>query len=190
MSIQFGRAHAIYRAETFTMPPVIRFLHAVLPPGLILDPFAGSGHLREIAVTHADTRVVDNDLDPTTPADLHIDALEFLSRFPDQGADCIVLDPPRTLSEWAAMRRTLGLPPLRGATLKVQLNAVRREAARVLRPGGTAISFGHSSVGLGSGLGFAAHGILLVPHLAHIPDTICVAETKKGGTPPSNLQQS
>jgi hypothetical protein len=52
------------------------------------------------------------------------------------------------------------------------------EIARLIRPGGYALSFGWSSGGMGKQLGFDIEKILLVPHGGNHHDTICVAEKK------------
>ena len=53
------------------------------------------------------------------------------------------------------------------------------ECARILRPGGKALCFGWSSMGLGKMRGFEMKRILLVPHGGTRNDTICTVEVKK-----------
>ena len=54
----------------------------------------------------------------------------------------------------------------------------KNEIARILKPGGKAICFGWSSMGLGKNRGFEMNRILLVPHGGSKNDTICTVEQK------------
>lgn len=53
--------------------------------------------------------------------------------------------------------------------------------ARILKPGGIALSFGWNSSGFGIRAGFTIEEIMLVCHGAAHNDTICVAERKRQG---------
>ena len=55
---------------------------------------------------------------------------------------------------------------------------IKNEIARILKPGGKAICFGWSSMGLGKNRGFEMDRILLVPHGGSKNDTIVTVETK------------
>ena len=54
----------------------------------------------------------------------------------------------------------------------------KNEIARILKPGGKAICFGWSSMGIGKNRGFEMKRILLVPHGGSRNDTICTVEIK------------
>ena len=55
---------------------------------------------------------------------------------------------------------------------------LKDEIARIVRPGGQVLSFGWSSVGMGSGRGFSKTHIKLVCHGGGSRDTICMREVK------------
>jgi hypothetical protein len=55
---------------------------------------------------------------------------------------------------------------------------MKNEIARIVKPGGTVLSFGWNSNGVGKNRGFEIIEILLVAHGGQHNDTICIAEKK------------
>ena len=55
----------------------------------------------------------------------------------------------------------------------------KREIARIVKPGGTVISFGWNSGGIGESCNFDIEEILIVPHGGAHNDTICTVEHKR-----------
>ena len=104
------------------------------------------------------------------------DALIFLARFKDRSVEGVLNDPPyspRQLQECYESR---------GECLHDTTAGVWRrwkdEIARVIKPGGTCISFGWSSAGLGKERGYEIIEILLVAHGGNHNDTICTVERR------------
>lgn len=153
-------------ADTFDCKPIGEFVGRYLQ-GVSVDPFARNKRL----ATHT------NDLNPTTSAEHHMDAEEFLKLLAGRGvqADCILLDPPyspRQISEcYAAAGLKAGMADTQNAALYAR---VRRAARALCKPGTMVLSFGWNSCGMGDG--FEREEILLVAHGGAHNDTICVAE--------------
>lgn len=67
-----------------------------------------------------------------------------------------------------------------GGLLDVEEIAIENLIQRIIKPGGTAICFGWSSMGLGKSRGFEMTRVLLVPHGGSKNDTIVTVEKKNG----------
>ncbi|MCI0558696.1 MAG: hypothetical protein MN733_09385, partial [Nitrososphaera sp.] len=147
--------------------------------GVSVDPFARNKRW----ATHT------NDLNPTTEAEHHMDAVAFLEMLADRGvkADCIILDPPyspRQISEcYAAAGLKAGMKDTQNAAL---YSRVRMAARRLCNVGTTVLSFGWNSAGMGQG--FETVELLLVAHGGAHNDTICLVERMV--SPELNLEQS
>jgi hypothetical protein len=169
-SLRIDRIWAMPNRWTFTIPPIRNLLAEEVPFGeRWLDPFAGKNSIAEFT----------NDLDPEMLTDYHLDALEFLRMWPDGFADGVLLDPPYSITQAAECYKSYGKDKLEFHPSNMGYWArVKDEMARVIRPGGKAICFGWSSMGLGKKRGFEMVRILLVPHGGSKNDTICTVERK------------
>lgn len=165
-----SRAWSMPNRNTFKMEPVARFIDFHLTPGLWIDPFANENRIANIT----------NDLDPAQPTDFHMDALAFLQQFSDASVDGVLFDPPyspRQVSEcYKAMGKTVNMQTTQAA----YWGNLKKEIARILRVGGTVLTFGWNSGGIGRTLGFEKREMLMVAHGGWHNDTICVAEKKVG----------
>lgn len=106
-----------------------------------------------------------------------VDALDYLSMFPDNSQDGVLFDPPYSLRQLKECYNDLGRY-ITGEESRLVYTKWKDEIARVIKPGGKCISFGWNSNGLGACRGFEIDHILLVPHGGPHNDTIVTIETK------------
>lgn len=171
--MQIERKWAMPSAWTFTIPPIRALLEQEMTEGVWIDPFAG----------RYSPATVRNDLNPANEAEHHMDALQFLSMFPDESVDGILFDPPYSPRQVRECYDGIAGGLKWDGKVSFWSDA-KNECARILRPGGKVICFGWNSMGLGLKRGFEMQHILLVPHGGSRNDTICTVEMKKstGGT--------
>lgn len=171
--MRIERIWAMPNKWTFTIKPIKELLEeemeGVYTEQAYIDPFCGK---------HSPAKIK-NDLNPENEADYHLDALAFLKTFPDNLVDGVLFDPPYSITQATQCYKEYGKEKL---TISVSnmgyWAAIKDEMARVIRPGGKAICFGWSSMGLGINRGFVMTRILLVPHGGSKNDTICTVEIK------------
>lgn len=99
---------------------------------IIVDPFARNCPLGDEWT---------NDINPTTSANHHLDALEFLQLVPSGLADFVIFDPPFSVHQ---ADRKYG----EGANIYAEpgrIGAMMKEIGRILKPGGTLIKFGYNT---------------------------------------------
>ncbi len=125
------------------------------------DPFAGYNSPAEYK----------NDLDVNSPSNWHKDALELLKEIKSESKNCVLYDPPYSITQ----ARQYGKKEF--ASMKYWADC-KNEIARIIKQGGISISFGWNSNGLGKNRGFFQREILLVAHGGSKNDTICVVEQK------------
>ena len=151
---------------TFTIKPIRELLEQEVQGGVWVDPFAGENGAKYAKVT--------NDL-----AMGGKDALEFLKGQPDESFDGVLFDPPYSITQAKQCYEGYGMELLDTKPTSMKYWAeCKNEMSRILKPGGKAICFGWTSMGLGKGRGFRMDRILLVPHGGSKNDTICTVETK------------
>ena len=117
-------------------------------------------------------------MNPENEADSHTDALEFLKSL-QSGWDGVLYDPPYSMRQASECYKEFGVEKLNiSITSMLYWKSIKDEMARIIRPGGKAICFGWSSMGLGKGRQFDMKEILLVPHGGSRNDTIVTIEEK------------
>ena len=164
------RKWAMPNANTFSIPPIKDFVEKYTKGAdVVVDPFARDSCLATVS----------NDLNPSTSAQYHMRAEDFLDMLFVDGvvADVVLLDAPYSPRQISECYSSAGMK----ATMKDTQNArfmkeVKDRAARILRPRGFVLSFGWNSSGMGQARGFSMEEILLVCHGGAHNDTICVAE--------------
>jgi hypothetical protein len=156
------RVWAMPNKWTFTIKPIAQLIKEEMLGVLETwcDPFAGQNSPAHVT----------NDI--TEKADFNMDALTFLRTRKDNEFDGVLYDPPYSITQ-ARMYGKKEFASMR------YWKECKDEVARVLRPGGKAICFGWSSMGLGKTRGFEMTRILLVPHGGSKNDTICTVEIKQ-----------
>lgn len=170
--IEFSREWAMPNSNTFEVPPINDFVWKYLWQAEVsVDPFARDKDW----ATHT------NDLNPSTKAQHHLDAEEFLKLMATQSvrADLILFDPPyspRQISEcYKSIGMEVGMKETQSALL---YQRVRNAIIPILAPGGIVLSFGWNTVGMGKKHGFEIIEIKLVCHGGAHNDTICLAERR------------
>lgn len=159
--------------DTFSVRPIGDMVRRYLTASTkSCDPFARNNRWATFT----------NDLNPKTSAEFHMDAEAFMRMLAARGDRCdlILLDPPyspRQISEcYKEAGITAGMKETQNAAMYAR---IKDAAAELLAPGGTVLSFGWNSAGMGKKHGFEIKEILLVCHGAAHNDTICLAETKQ-----------
>lgn len=163
--MKFSRHWAMPNADTFSVPVIGEFVQRHLR-GVSVDPFARNKRWATYT----------NDLNQTTKAECHMDAVEFLEVLAGKGvqADTLILDPPYSPRQVTECYAEAGLKATAMDT-SANFYARMRNAARPLCKQGTIVlSFGWNSCGMGEG--FSIEEIMLVAHGGAHNDTICVAE--------------
>lgn len=155
--------------NTFKIKPIIKLLKEEMVGELWIDPFCGYNSPAHIT----------NDLNPSIPADSHEDAIIFLKMFDDESVDGVLYDPPYSVRQVAECYKKVGFSVTQETTRSDWYTKIKREIARVVKPGGKVICFGWNSGGIGKNLGFEMTRILLVPHGGIHNDTICTVEIKR-----------
>jgi hypothetical protein len=121
---------------------------------------------------------ITNDLDTNFESDYHLEALEFLGLFETGSVDGVLFDPPYSPRQISECYKNVGIAVHMKDTQSSFYGDRKKEAVRVLKKGGIAISFGWNSGGMGKSLGMELTHILLVPHGGAHNDTICTIERK------------
>jgi hypothetical protein len=153
------------------IPSISKFLAKIVYPigdKIILDPFANRNHG---FATHY------NDINPNNYGS-NLDALDFLKQFESSSVDGVLFDPPYSLRQLKECYEGLG-KALTGYDTTSYFHDVKREIARVVKPGGFVVSFCWNSVGIGKNKGFEIEEILLISHGGLRNDTICTFEIFK-----------
>src|SRR3989304_2160315 len=152
---------------TFQIQPIAEFLDQEIE-GFTVDAFSGQSEL-------ADLR---NDLNPASPSQHHMDALEFLKTLKSNSIDTVLFDPPYSPRQLSESYKNIGKPVSKQDTTNSMWSKAKDEYARVVKLGGKPICFGWNSNGLGKNRGFNLERIMLVPHGSGHNDTIVTVERK------------
>ena len=175
------RKWAMPNSQTFTIKPIKELIERhIADKEFIIDPFARDSKYGTIT----------NDLNPEYDTTHHMGALKFLRSIPTDAVDCVLYDPPYSITQAAQCYKSYGKDKLEVNVANMKYWAsVKDECARILRRGGECLCFGWTSMGLGKNRGFEMTEILLVPHGGSKNDTICTVEFKKDWTNPENESQ-
>ena len=148
---------------TFGMKSVHRILEKYKVGVGWADPFAGENSPAEIT----------NDIEEDRNAKYNMDALDFLKSLPAKFVEGVLFDPPYSTEQ--CLRRYT--PKQNGTAGRAEYWArCKDEIARIVKPGGIAISFCWDSTGMGKKRGFEIVEILLICHGACHNDTIVTVE--------------
>jgi len=155
--------------NTFEIKPIKLILDKYVGDGVRwIDPFAGVAGLSPAAIT--------NDLNPDAPTMYHEDAIDFLKKF--DSVKGVIYDPPYSVRQVSELYKSIGRKVTQETTRANFWTKIKKEIGRIIEPGGTVISFGWNTGGIGKVLGFEIVEILLVPHGGIHNDTICTVERK------------
>lgn len=167
--MQMDRIWAMPNKNTFEIPPIKDLIISeVKKGGLWIDPFANKNKFADIT----------NDLNPKYDTDYHLDALDFLKIFNDESVDGVLYDPPYSTRQVKECYDGIGRKVTNIDTRSDFWTKQKQEITRIVKNGGTVISFGWNSNGIGKTNGFEIVKILLVAHGGCHNDTICTVEKK------------
>tara|TARA_B100000519_G_C14177128_1_gene406779 strand:- start:421 stop:987 length:567 start_codon:yes stop_codon:yes gene_type:complete len=166
-SMIINRVWAMPNSSTFKIKPIKELLERNVAGWPWVDPFA-----RE-----SKWACISNDINENFDTMFNRDALEFLQLLPSDYAVGVLFDPPYSLRQLKECYDSIGVCMTQRESNKFWSD-IKKEIARILKPGGVCISFGWNSGGIGKTLGFEIEEILLVPHGGPHNDTICTLERK------------
>lgn len=155
---------------TFTIKPIRELLAEEIKFGDWADPFAGENSPASMT----------NDLRHEMPTTHHMDALEFLKSLPSASFDGVLFDPPYSITQAKECYEGYGMDKLNTKPTSMKYwGDCKNEMARIIKPGGKAICFGWSTMGIGINRGFKMERILIVPHGGSKNDTLVTVEVKE-----------
>ena len=168
--MRIERIWAMPNKWTFTIKPIKEFLAEYVKEGLWCDPFAGENSPAQVK----------NDLSGLVQ--FKMDALKFLKTRGNNTFHGVLFDPPYSITQAKQCYEGRGMDKLKVKPTSMQYwGNVKTEIARIIKPGGIAICFGWTSMGIGKNRGFEMRHILLVPHGGSKNDTIVTVEIKREG---------
>lgn len=169
--MKITRVWAMPNSNTFSIKPIKELIWRY-HEGLVIDPFANSSRIATVT----------NDLNEEHRCDYSMDALDFLRMFDDQSVDVVLFDPPYSPRQVAECYRFAGKSVDMKTTQASFWGNMKKEIARIVKPGGHVVTCGWNSGGVGKGLGFDIVEILMVPHGGWHNDTIVTVDRKRDGT--------
>ena len=169
--IKIERIWSMPNHNTFKIKPITELLKEEMVGKLWIDPFCGYNSPAHVT----------NDLNPNVPADNHEDAIIFLKMFDNESVEGVLYDPPYSVRQVAECYKQVGFSVTQETTRSDWYTKIKKEIARIVKPGGKVICFGWNSGGIGKNLGFEMTRVLLVPHGGIHNDTICTVEIKLTG---------
>jgi len=148
---------------TFEMPRLYKWTVQNCK-GKTLNLFAGKTKLKGID----ETRV---DLNKDVPADYYMDAYSFVLMAKEKGwkYDTVVFDPPYNLRK--SREKYFGV-------YTSELRKIKTELPSIINTGGTVISYGYDTTGMGRKRGFELIHVCVVNHSGDHNDTLCIIEKK------------
>ena len=171
-AIVFSRTWAMPNPNTFSVKPIGEFVQRYLKASnLSVDPFARDKRWATYT----------NDLNPSTQAEYHMEAREFLRKLKkeDVVVDLVIFDPPYSPRQVSECYRSAGL---KATMVDTQDGRMVRECRDTLQELTVAeavcLSFGWNTNGMGKRRGWEITEIMLVSHGGRHNDTICIAERR------------
>jgi hypothetical protein len=167
--ITMSRAWAMPSKDTFSIKPIHELVMRLRDQSTVsVDPFSNGKYYAQ----HT------NDLDLSKKASRHLDAVDFLREQPDGFCDLMLFDPPYSPRQVSECYKKLGKTVNMQTTQSSYWTKLKKEIARIVKPGGKVLTCGWNSGGIGKTLGFEIEEILLVAHGGWHNDTICTVERK------------
>ena len=134
--------------------------------GVSVDPFANKNRI----AMHT------NDIDPQYGCESQMDALEYLKGWEEGSVDTVLFDPPYSPRQVSECYKALGQTVNMQTTQSSFWGNLKKEIARITKPGGVVITCGWNSGGIGVSHGFEIVEILMVAHGGWHNDTIVTVE--------------
>lgn len=170
--MKMERLWAMPSQNTFSIKPIKDLIERYMKGGDWIDPFARNSPFNGRCV-------YTNDLSLEADTTHHMEALEFLSGLHGlQQFDGCLFDPPYSPRQISECYKQVGRDVHMKDTQSSFYGDRKRALAPIIKTGGTVISCGWNSGGIGKTLGFEIVEILLVAHGGAHNDTIVTVETK------------
>tara|TARA_R110000737_G_scaffold109875_2_gene142914 strand:+ start:8127 stop:8639 length:513 start_codon:yes stop_codon:yes gene_type:complete len=168
--MEVSRAWAMPNKHTFDIKPIGGLIQKYLPSKSLssVDPFANKNRIADIC----------NDIDPQYQCENQMDALEFLKGLKSSHTDFLLFDPPYSPRQVSEVYKSLDMTVNMQTTQSSFWGNLKKEISRVVIKGGTVMSFGWNSGGIGKSNGFEIVEVLLVAHGGWHNDTIVTVEKK------------
>ena len=171
--VRFSRFWAMPNADTFSIDVIGKLVKRYLRDSEIsVDPFARN----KLWCTHT------NDLNPSTRAEYHMTALEFLKwiNHAQFAADLVLFDPPYSRRQTKEVYDDVGLKYQQSDNHNMTRNwrAERDVIDKILRPGGIVISLGWNTSGMGIRRGYEIVELMVINHGGHHNDTLITVERR------------
>jgi hypothetical protein len=176
IEMKMQRTWAMPNSNTFSIKPINYLISKMfLQKGLMkkcvaVDPFARKSPFNDRCIT--------NDLDPDMDTDFHMDALDFLTMQNDDSCDIVLFDPPYSPRQVSECYKKMGKTVNMQTTQSSFWSKMKKEVARICKPGAIVVTCGWNSGGIGKTLGFEIQEILLVAHGGWHNDTIVTVERR------------
>lgn len=172
-----NRIWAMPNSNTFDIRPIRKLIekYDLCTPEYVeqwyfsIDPFARNN---KIAFST-------NDLDPTTTANSHLDAIDFLKLQWDTSCDLVLFDPPYSPRQVSECYKKLGKTVNMETTQSSFWSKMKDEVARITKKDWYVISFWWNSNWIWKTRWFDIVEILIIAHWWAHNDTICTVEIKK-----------
>ncbi|HEY7865561.1 MAG TPA: hypothetical protein VIC51_06120 [Psychromonas sp.] len=162
-----NRSWAMPNKNTFSIKPINELVNRYAKGAVSsCDPFANKNRIAKFC----------NDLDPQYETDYCMDAIDFLKQFNDNSMDLVLFDPPYSHRQVSECYKSLDMTVNMQTTQSSFWGNLKKEIHRVTSTGGTVITFGWNSGGIGKTKGFEIKEILIVAHGGWHNDTICTVE--------------
>ena len=170
-----NRKWVMPNSKTFKIKPIKELIGRYISSGIVLDPFANEGSIKEIM---NNVEYISNDLNPEFDTSYNLEAQNFMKKFKDNSIDMVLYDPPYSGRQVSECYKKLGRSVNMEDTNSGYWVKFKKEISRIVKPDGIVISFGWNSNGVGKKYGFEIIEILLLAHGGGHYDTICVVERK------------
>ena len=168
--MKINRAWSIPNSKTFKIKPIkdligryVNYVDLFNEEVVVVDPFANDMSIKETFTKKV--KYVSNDLDTSYRTDYNLDATDFLKQIATESVDVLLYDPPCNTVDMTTTQASYW-------------GDQKKEIARIMKKGGTVITFGWNSGGIGKSNGFQISEILMVAHGGWHNDTICTVDVK------------
>lgn len=168
--MKIERVWAMPNSNTFDCPPIGELVKRYLKNSSVsIDPF--SRNKKWATYT--------NDLNETTAAEYHMDALDFLKMLAGKGitADLVIFDPPYSYHQMMEVYEGVGRK-ISGRESQRFYGDIRDAIDKLVSPNGYVISCGWNSIGMGKTRNYQIQEILMVCHGRAHNDTIITVDWK------------
>lgn len=166
--ISINRVWAMPNKNTFEISPVRKLIERYFTTSVWIDPFANTCDIADYT----------NDIDPKMPTGYHLEAIDFLNKFPDDSINGVLFDPPYTQRQLSEVYHRFNLSVNMQTTQTSYWSNLKNEIARIVVPGGYVISAGWNTNGVSKKRGFTLLEILIIAHGSQHNDTLITVERK------------